>query len=986
MAGWLPLFAPSFTDVTGRINLGLNGATYFTGTFPYIEVQKSGGEINISNSAVPGVQYSSIVPEGATDAFGNQSPFGTGKYLDNNGDLLSSLPAGTITYTRLLFDLAGGGPVNYVGEAMTVDWTGGAAGWTVTISGSLGTYATGTGTTPLTFNWPTGSQQVRLTISGSGATPPKGVRVYKTALAADLAAAKVLEPGYRDQAIAGAKYLRFMDWLNTNWNQTVNSISDYPALANASWGPGGTGINAVNNNQAGVPLDVVTKAATETNKIPWITIPEGFANRNIRQIYSISRSSTPVVTTYGPHNFSNGDTVIFSDYSPFCGSLLTNPTSYASSAFTASGVNVLANDTPIVFGILANGSTDSSTYPTGITKGTIYWTVNATSTTYQIASSVGGAAITLTGSMTGTINVMENYNGGLVSGQWGQFRRVTSYASSTWTLANHGLADGTPVSFGITPTVPLNPGSDGSTYPTGINITYTYYVVNATANTFQTALSVGGAAMTLSGSMTGPINIWLRLARNKFTVANANQTAGTFEITGPGANTSGYYGKSQMISGVGAGTVFSPFDLNTMDALVAAYVNYIRARLPSNHVPIWEFGNELWNPQFSAFYNNGTQLPDSFTPDGVFGNSPTYAYMNGYLTAAIAHSVRKAYGAHSGYKFVFSANQTSSDQLGGTYGAVAGAQKYLTDHGGGLTITDLFDYLTVTSYVGSVSYVMNGSPVGVTFGTNTIAFSGNYGPNVPADVGFPVKLNTDSPGGTLPTGLTAGTLNNGTYPSGTGTIYWLVGSSPNFGLATTPGGSAITFSGGSGSNTATAAPEEVIQFLMAQSQSLHGSDPGTYPSDWTYVSDKIAEDMYDARWTGGETQYQFPKAFTVVWSLARYAYFKTNYTDPGKPLAGLPLAAYEGGESNVPVSGFSMLNDATWRVMYAFQQYSSGSATNFQQVNDLAVDTGILAIQSQFVDVSVLSINYNFGDFGAKQYIGDNNARWQGVVSVNALN
>lgn len=988
MAGWLALFSPLLPTPTGNINLGLNGFTYFGGSFPFINVLKSAGEINISNSAVPGVNYSSAVPQGAVDVFGNQSAFGSGKYLDNNGDLLSSLPAGTITYNRLLSSYTSPGPYNYLNPspaAMTVDWQGGSSGWTVTVTGAGGPFATGTGTTPLTFNWPNVSQ-VNLIISGSGANPPTQIRIYKTALQSDLNAGKILEPGYRDQMIAGAKYFRAMDWLNTNWNVVTDSISDYPALACAGWAAGGRGYGTVNNNMNGVPLDAITKSASETNKIPWICIPEGFANKNIREIYSISRSSTPVVTTYGPHNFSNGDTVIFSNYSPYCSSLLTNPTSYATSTFTVSGTNVLANDTPIVFGIQADGSTDSSTYPTGITKGTIYWTVNATSTTYQIASTVGGSALVLSGSMTGTINVLENYNGGLTSGQFGQFRRVTSYSASTWTLNNHGLANGTPISFGIPATVPFNPGADGSTYPTGINISYTYYVVNATANTFQTALTVGGSAMSLSGSMTGPINIWLHLSFAKFTVANV--TTSTFEITGPGANTAGYYGKSQRVSGVGAGVVFSPYSLTDMDTKVAALVNYIRTRLPANHVPIWEFSNEIWNGQFSAYHNNGSQVPDSYTPDGVIGNTPVNNYMNGYLQAAIAHSVRKAYGSHSGYKFIFAGSQEASDTLGDTYGAIAGTQKYLTDHGGGLTITDLFDHLSVTSYLGSVSYGPNSSPISVTFGTNTIAFGSNVGPNLAAFLNMPVKLNTNSPGGTLPTGLTAGTLGGSSYPSGSGTIYWTVGSSPNFGLATTPNGSPISFTGGSGSNTATVCPQDVIQSLMATSQSLHSGNPALYPSDWTYISDKIAEDIYDARWTGGLTQAGYSTAgnFTVLWQVSRYNYFINNYTGVGKPLAGLSLIAYEGGESNVPTGGFALINDATWQAMYTFQQYSAGSATNMMQLYTASVTGGLITNLAQFVDVAALSINYDFGDFGAKQYIGDTNARWLGVVAVNALN
>ena len=976
--------------VTGNVVLGLAGVTYFGGFYPYLDITKAVGEINITNDATPGVTYSSQVPEGVVDIYGNQSTFGVGRYLDDNGDFLDTLPAGNISANRILWQITGGGPPNYVGQSVTVDWNGGDANWTVRITGTGGPFATGTGTTPLTFNWPSGADQMLLQVFGSGANPPKQIRVYKTANQSLINSGKILEPQYRDESALGGKYIRYMDWQSTNWNMIASSIADFPPLAGSGWSPSGNaGMSTVaGKGVTGVPIEVITGASIEMNKNPWIVIPEGFANPKIVQIKSISRSTTPLITTYGRHKFVNGDTVVFSNFGPYCGPLLLNPSSYSSSTFTVSGVNAIANDTPIVFGKLLNGTDDSSTYPTGITKGTVYWVVNATSTTFQIAATVAGSPIALTGSMTGTINVLENYGGGQTHfATWGQFTRITSYASSTFTLNNHGLPDGMPIQFGLNPVVPLNRGNtDSSTYPTGINKFWTYYVVNSTANTFQIAWSPGGAALTLTGSMTGPINMWRQLAFGRFTVANANQTAGTFEITGPGADTSGYNGNAIKQLGADAGTVFTPPDIAYTDAKVAEFVNYVRPRLTPAMEPIWEYGNEIWNPQFSAYHNDGSQVPISFTPNGVFGNTPVNSYMNGYLTALVAHSVRKAYGGHSGYKMIFGGNQSCCDQLGDTYGAVAGAQKYLADHGGGLTITDLFDRLSVTTYLGSVSYSGNGAPVAVTFGTNTIAFSGNVGPAGAAQTGFPIKLNTNSPGGTLPTGLTAGTLSNGTYPSGSGQIYWLVGSAPNFGLATLPNGTPLTFSGGSGSNTAATASEDVIQFLMAQSQAANISDPVTYPNEWDYISDKLAEDIADARWTGGIIQNNCPKCYTLAWQMGRYSYFKTNYTDPGKPLAGLPLIGYEGGESNVPVSSFSMLNDPTWRAMYSYQQYGRGSAANFLQMYQQAVQTGILTNQAQFVDVQALFIAYDYGDFGAQRYVGDNNPRWQGVKDVNSLN
>lgn len=1060
MAGWLPLFSTTAL-ASGTIVLNLGTAVYYQDIFPFTNIMKTAEAVVLTNDATPGVQYSSAVPKGATSIYGTLSAFDD--YLDDNGDFKTSLPAGNISWNRLVYSTAAGGPDNFEGDAMTLDWSSGGAGWTVSVTATVGGNLTsGTGTTPLTFTWPTNSPQVNVYISGSGANAPKGPRLYRTASQADLNAGKHVEPEYLAETKAGAKIFRFMDWQNNNWNLTTNDIDGIPAVANGSWGTA-----AVNNNQNGLPLAVIVSACTEANKRPWICIPEGFTTPKMRQIYSISKSATPVVRTYGPHNFANGDKVIISTYGPFCGPLLLNPSSYSASTFTGSGVNVIANDTPIVFGKVLSGSSyvdDGSTYPTGITKGTIYWTVNATSTTFQISATPGGTAITLSGSMTGTINVWENYQ---ASSTYGQLKRLTSYASSTWTLNNHGMVDDTPIFFGIDTVFPVNSLSiqdNSTTYPVGIEKGRTVYVKNATTNTFQTALTPGGAAMTLSGSMTGQPNIYLQLAGNEFTVANSNPSAYTFEITGPGANTLGYIGKSQMIPGVSAGHVLMPYDLASIRSKVAALVTYFKDNLPSHLTPIFELSNEIWNPQFSANLTFGTQCQNY-----RYFNGYTHK-MIGYLMAAVADAVRIAYGTgnRSRYEFNFSDNQTSTDTLGQVYGCIAGAQQYLTDAGGGLTMRDLFNNLGMTTYMGGQLYTPNGSPVACTFGTNTVAFTGGV-------LGSPYKLDVDSPGGTLPTGLskgsvqfvqTFGTLVGGSgyvdgtytqvpltggagsglkaqtvvvsggavtsvtgpsqgttsyavgntlgasnanlggtgsgfsinvasislngnfgYPSGSGQIYWLVGTAPNWGLATTPLGSPVSFSGGSGSHTICLANQEVVNYLMQQSEALNISNPATYPNKWDYLSEQCMWDTYDNRWSNGMVIVTpvYEKFFSILWNKSRAQYYLATYCGVGGPLEGIPIIGYEGGKNNSPVSPFGFLNDPTWRQAYSYEVSSTYAGYNLTQMHNELVATGLITNQSQFFDCGAISYNYGFGDFGARARVGDLNGRWLGIVAANNL-
>ena len=65
---------------------------------------------------------------------------------------------------------------------------------------------------------------------------------------------------------------------------------------------------------------------------------------------------------------------------------------------------------------------------------------------------------------------------------------ASDVTANTFTLTAHGLADGKRVSFSTL----------GST--TGISLFTTYFVVGSTANTFQVALTAGGAAIDLTGT------------------------------------------------------------------------------------------------------------------------------------------------------------------------------------------------------------------------------------------------------------------------------------------------------------------------------------------------------------------------------------------------------------------------------------------------------------------------------------------------------
>ncbi|MCW1924588.1 autotransporter-associated beta strand repeat-containing protein [Luteolibacter arcticus] len=122
---------------------------------------------------------------------------------------------------------------------------------------------------------------------------------------------------------------------------------------------------------------------------------------------------------------------------------------------------------------LANGDRVTftvTTLPTGMTAGATYFVVNASPTTFQISTTAGGAAVNFTANgATVVVNGVVLANNATDS---------FSYSSAFYPTA---FVNNTLVSFGA------------QTAPTGLTPGILYFVVNATATTFQVSNSAGGA-------------------------------------------------------------------------------------------------------------------------------------------------------------------------------------------------------------------------------------------------------------------------------------------------------------------------------------------------------------------------------------------------------------------------------------------------------------------------------------------------------------
>lgn len=947
----------------GKINLGLTAPNLQQNAAPFINLWK-GCNNNITYTQ-SGLGFRTDAPAGTTN-FGQASAFPL--FADADCESISPLPAGTTLINRSIFQFAtpsgsnvvGQYPPQWAGQQFTIDWTG-ATDWTISVNDSVrGTVASGTSpftfTWPTTYGFPTGANVIIYVNQSAGtlSNPPKNIRIYKTNFAVGgltgaqrLALGQVIDPDYAASLAASCGTFRVMDWMATINNNVTNSYANIPTETNNNWGAGGP------SGLRGMPVSVIMKTALATNKNPHITIPSLFMCQKYKDIQSITLATSPVVTTLGPHTWSNGDTVILNSMSLF---VLINPSSYATSTFTANA---------------------------------------------------------------------------------------------------HGMVNGYPLMLGTM----NGQNPDGSTYPTGVSKAFPYYACNVTANTFQIASTqanaIAGTNITLSGSMTGTINLYLNMNLNRYTVSNTNPSGNTFQITGPGSDTTIL--TSGSLNGGFSMSPYDISYINTQVGLLAGYFrdNLPAPFCPTYEVDneIWNFGTRVFfnfNGQARGKFSDSVNQVVGYM-QGVFAQAVKTAYAGDRSRYKMVFGGNQMFGDLFGAGLQGGWNAYIADNPGvvatDLFDHLLGNTYFQTSYNNnGSAVACTFGTNTVTSSGAlagfPVKLATSGAlPSGLTVGTMGTAAatrssslimgttSGNV-LTVAANLGNGNSSGTILAGSTLAlpgvipagttiaaygTGGTTGTGGSGTYQisnsltvsaltifycgtpyvPGTGPIYWLVGTGPNFGLATTPGGSPVSFTGpGTGSHTLQRCPVDVVNFLMTQSLALNISTPATYPTPFTYYNQEITNDLYDARWTAGDG-FLDPLGlnfhFCIKSAINTYTYYYNTYLAPGKLLAGLSQTSYEGGQNCPPqtavsstTAGFLLENDPTWQALYYNQNYCQGQADNMAQM-----DAGVRTVPngfyktSQFLDSNPFTVNAQGGIYGAKEYIGDTNLRWQGVVTVN---
>ena len=128
----------------------------------------------------------------------------------------------------------------------------------------------------------------------------------------------------------------------------------------------------------------------------------------------------------------------------------------------------IATGTPVKF-------TSTTSLPSPLVSGTVYYIVNPVAATAQLALTVGGAAINLTTTGSGTITI---------------------YTPATFTTSST-LSNGTAIQIVSTGTV-----------PTGMTIGTTYYINNFASNSFNISATYGGDLIVLTGTQSGSQSIY----------------------------------------------------------------------------------------------------------------------------------------------------------------------------------------------------------------------------------------------------------------------------------------------------------------------------------------------------------------------------------------------------------------------------------------------------------------------------------------------
>ncbi len=279
---------------SGRINLGLNGLTYYMAFYSFLNAWKSGAPIQVVNN---GVSYWSNIPPG----FRNSA---WGKFLGDDGELVRPLPAGTTQMERIFYSSPRDGlpdGYNRIGEPWVLKWDGMASAVSVVPASSQVRMGN-----RIEWAWGVNEGQQRVVFSGIDLNvPPRNIRLCEARHEALLDAGELFNPDWLAKVREGSGIVRFMDWQNTNGNLSALRFSDIPDESYYSYG----GDSRTPLIRGGLPVTVMSALANKVQSHPWVCIPHAFGTNKLTVITNATNANPVLVTSPG-HYWENGEKVL----------------------------------------------------------------------------------------------------------------------------------------------------------------------------------------------------------------------------------------------------------------------------------------------------------------------------------------------------------------------------------------------------------------------------------------------------------------------------------------------------------------------------------------------------------------------------------------------------------------------------------------------------------------------------------------------------
>jgi hypothetical protein len=258
-------------------------------------VWKCGAPIQVIHDSVT---YSSETPPASPAS-------AWGKFLNDDGELVTPLPAGTTQMERIFYSSPPDGlpdGYNRIGENWILKWDGTASD--VNIAPALSEIRLGK---RIEWVWGVNDGQERVVFGGIELNdPPRNIRLCEARHEALLDAGELFNPDWLARVREGSGIVRFMGWQNTNVDLVTLRFSDIPDRNYFSWGS----TTATPFIKGGVPVQVMSTLANAVQSHPWVCIPHCFGTKKLTAIANITQSNPAVVTSSPGHNWRTGEKVL----------------------------------------------------------------------------------------------------------------------------------------------------------------------------------------------------------------------------------------------------------------------------------------------------------------------------------------------------------------------------------------------------------------------------------------------------------------------------------------------------------------------------------------------------------------------------------------------------------------------------------------------------------------------------------------------------